>query len=191
MKRIIVMILVALLATSAVNAQNNINNRKKKTGTSTSTNKQNSEVQRLNEEILQLKAEILQLREENARLKAIKDDPIIEKEEYVKEEVYRAVEQMPVFPGGEAALMKWVNNNIQYPPEAKKYSVEGRVVVQFVVTKTGTIGEVKVVRSLDPDLDKEAVRVCKTLPQFRPGRFKGKAVNVWYTLPIQFKLNGL
>lgn len=191
MKRIIVMILVALLATSAVNAQNNINNRKKKTGTSTSTNKQNSEVQRLNEEILQLKAEILQLREENARLKAIKDDPIIENEEYVKEEVYRAVEQMPVFPGGEAALMKWVNNNIQYPPEAKKYSVEGRVMVQFVVTKTGTIGEVKVVRSLDPDLDKEAVRVCKTLPQFRPGRMNGKAVNVWYTLPIQFKLNGL
>lgn len=191
MKRIIVMILVALLATSAVNAQNNINNRKKKTGTSTSTNKQNSEVQRLNEEILQLKAEILQLREENARLKAIKDDPIIEKEEHVKEEVYRAVEQMPVFPGGEAALMKWVNNNIQYPPEAKKYSVEGRVMVQFVVTKTGTIGEVKVVRSVDPDLDKEAVRVCKTFPQFRPGRMNGKAVNVWYTLPIQFKLNGL
>lgn len=122
-----------------------------------------------------------------------KDEVIVEdkKPEPVKEEVFRAVEQMPVFPGGEAALMKWLSNNIQYPPAAMENNVQGRVVVQFVVTKTGAIGEVKVVRSVDRDLDNEAIRVCKKLPKFTPGRMNGQAVNVWYTLPVQFKLQGL
>lgn len=122
-----------------------------------------------------------------------KNEVIVEekKPEPVKEEVFRAVEQMPVFPGGEAALMKWLSNNIQYPPAAMENNVQGRVVVQFVVTKTGTIGEVKVVRSVDRDLDNEAIRVCKKLPKFTPGRMNGQAVNVWYTLPVQFKLQGL
>lgn len=122
-----------------------------------------------------------------------KNEVIVEekKSEPVKEEVFRAVEQMPVFPGGEAALMKWLSNNIQYPPAAMENNVQGRVVVQFVVTKTGAIGEVKVVRSVDRDLDNEAIRVCKKLPKFTPGRMNGQAVNVWYTLPVQFKLQGL
>lgn len=122
-----------------------------------------------------------------------KNEVIVEekKPEPVKEEVFRAVEQMPVFPGGEAALMKWLSNNIQYPPAAMENNVQGRVVVQFVVTKTGAIGEVKVVRSVDRDLDNEAIRVCKKLPKFTPGRMNGQAVNVWYTLPVQFKLQGL
>lgn len=122
-----------------------------------------------------------------------KDEVIVEdkKPEPVKEEVFRAVEQMPVFPGGEVALMKWLSNNIQYPPAAMENNVQGRVVVQFVVTKTGAIGEVKVVRSVDRDLDNEAIRVCKKLPKFTPGRMNGQAVNVWYTLPVQFKLQGL
>lgn len=122
-----------------------------------------------------------------------KDEVIVEdkKPEPAKEEVFRAVEQMPVFPGGEAALMKWLSNNIQYPPAAMENNVQGRVVVQFVVTKTGAIGEVKVVRSVDRDLDNEAIRVCKKLPKFTPGRMNGQAVNVWYTLPVQFKLQGL
>ena len=121
-----------------------------------------------------------------------KDEVIVEeiKHEPVKEEVFRAVEQMPTFPGGEAELMKWLRDHIQYPTVAMENNIQGRVVVQFVVTKTGKVGEVKVVRSVDRDLDKEAIRVCKSLPDFIPGRMNGQAVNVWYTLPVQFKLQG-
>ena len=114
----------------------------------------------------------------------------VEKPKEVKEEVFRSVEQMPQFPGGEAALMKYLQSHINYPPMAAENNVQGRVVVQFVVDKTGKVGEVKVVRSVDKDLDKEAVRVCKSLPKFTPGRQNGQAVSVWYTLPVTFKLQG-
>ena len=87
--------------------------------------------------------------------------------------------------------MKYLSSHINYPTMAMENNVQGRVVVQFVVTKTGKIGEVKVVRSVDRDLDKEAVRVCKTLPDFIPGKMNGQAVNVWYTLPVSFKLQGV
>ena len=96
---------------------------------------------------------------------------------------------MPQFPGGDAALMKFLSNNINYPRVAMENGVQGRVIVQFIVTKNGSIGEVKIVRSVDRDLDKEAIRLCKSLPNFIPGRMGGKPVNVWYTLPITFKLN--
>ena len=121
-----------------------------------------------------------------------KNEVIVEekKPEPVKEEVFKAVEQMPTFPGGDAELMKWLRDHIQYPTVAMENNIQGRVVVQFVVTKTGKVGEVKVVRSVDRDLDKEAIRVCKSLPDFIPGRMNGQAVNVWYTLPVQFKLQG-
>ena len=114
----------------------------------------------------------------------------VEKPKEVKEEVFRSVEQMPQFPGGEAALMKYLQSHINYPPMAAENNVQGRVVVQFVVDKTGKVDEVKVVRSVDKDLDKEAVRVCKSLPKFTPGRQNGQAVSVWYTLPVTFKLQG-
>ncbi len=114
----------------------------------------------------------------------------VEKPKEVKEEVFRSVEQMPQFPGGEAALMKYLQSHINYPPMAAENNIQGRVVVQFVVDKTGKVGEVKVVRSVDKDLDKEAVRVCKSLPKFTPGRQNGQAVSVWYTLPVTFKLQG-
>ena len=122
-----------------------------------------------------------------------KNEVIVEekKPEPEKEEVFRAVEQMPRFPGGEAELMKYLSSHINYPTMAMENNVQGRVVVQFVVTKTGKIGDVKVVRSVDRDLDKEAVRVCKTLPDFIPGKMNGQAVNVWYTLPVSFKLQGV
>lgn len=84
-----------------------------------------------------------------------------------------------------------MSENIRYPSVAQENNIQGRVVVQFVVTKTGSIGQVKVVRSKDPDLDKEAVRVVKTLPKFVPGKMNGHAVNVWYTLPITFRLQGV
>ena len=105
-------------------------------------------------------------------------------------QVYQAAEQMPQFPGGEAALMKWLSDHIQYPPIAAENGVQGRVVLQFVVKKDGSIGEVKVARGKDPDLDREAVRVVRGLPKFIPGKMNGQAVNVWYTLPVTFRLQG-
>jgi protein TonB len=124
-----------------------------------------------------------------------KEEVVVEtKEEKPKEvkaeQVFTSVEQMPQFPGGEVALMKYLQSHINYPPMPAENNVQGRVVVQFVVEKTGNIGEVKVVRSVDKDLDREAVRVCKSLPRFTPGRQNGQAVPVWFTLPVTFKLQG-
>ena len=104
--------------------------------------------------------------------------------------VYNSVEQMPEFPGGIEEMMKFLQMNIQYPANAAKNKVEGRVILQFVVEKDGQIGEVKVARSVDPELDAEAVRVVKSMPDFIPGRQDGKPVAVWYTIPISFKLQG-
>ena len=126
--------------------------------------------------------------------RTLRDEVVVEKKEpekkVEKEEVFRSVEQMPTFPGGEAALMKYLSSHIQYPTMAQENNVQGKVIVQFVVTKTGKVGEVKVVRSVDKDLDREAVRVCKSLPNFVPGRQNGQPVSVWYTLPVTFKLQG-
>lgn len=105
------------------------------------------------------------------------------------ETVFTAVEQMPQFPGGNVALMKFLRNNINYPRGAMENGIQGRVIVQFVVSQNGSVGKVKVIRSVDSELDKEAIRLCKSLPNFIPGRMGGKPVNVWYTLPITFKLN--
>ena len=106
------------------------------------------------------------------------------------EQIFQSVEQMPQFPGGEAALMKFLSSHINYPPMAAENNIQGRVVVQFVVDKTGRVGEVKLARSVDKDLDHEAIRVCKSLPKFTPGRQNGQPVSVWYTLPVTFKLQG-
>lgn len=125
--------------------------------------------------------------------KTLKNEVVVEEVKPVekkveKEEVFRSVEQMPTFPGGDAALMKYLSSHLQYPTMAQENGVQGTVIVQFVVTKTGAVGEVKVARSVDRDLDKEAVRVCKSLPKFVPGRQNGQPVSVWYTLPVKFKL---
>ena len=122
-------------------------------------------------------------------IKEHKEEVVQEKprEEKKKEEVFPHVEQMPKFPGGDAELYKFISNNLNYPAMAIENNVQGRVVVQFVVTKDGSIGNVKVVRSVDRDLDNEAIRVCKKLPKFIPGKQNGQPVNVWYTLPVTFK----
>ncbi len=118
-----------------------------------------------------------------------KEEIIVEeKHEPVKEEIFTAVEQMPQFPGGEGELLKYISTHIKYPTIAAENNIQGRVVVKFVVQKDGKVGEVVVLRGKDPDLDKEAVRVVKTLPNFIPGKMNGQAVSVWYTLPINFKL---
>lgn len=119
-----------------------------------------------------------------------KDEVIVEekKPEPKKEEIFTAVEQMPQFPGGDAELYKWISSHIKYPTMAAENNIQGRVTVRFVVKEDGSIGRVEVLRGKDPDLDKEAQRVVKTLPKFIPGKMNGRAVQVWYTLPINFKL---
>ena len=120
------------------------------------------------------------------------DEVIVEEKTEVEDNhVFQSVEQMPQFPGGDVELMKYINSHIKYPTMAMENNIQGRVVVQFVVTKNGSIGEVKVLRSRDKDLDNEAVRVVKSLPNFIPGKMTGQPVNVWYTLPVTFKLQGV
>ena len=108
-----------------------------------------------------------------------------------KDPVFHSAVHMPSFPGGNAALMKYISKNIRYPQAAKDNGIQGKVVIQMVIMKDGKVGEVKVVRGVDKDLDREAVRVCKSLPPFSPGRnANGDPINVWYTLPVTFKLQG-
>ena len=102
-----------------------------------------------------------------------------------QDKVYRSVAQMPRFPGGEAALMKYIDSHLQEPQTQEK--ITGNVVLQFIVQSDGSIDEVKVVRSLHPDYDKEAVSVVKSLPKFTPGRQNGQAVAVWYTVPVNYR----
>ena len=105
------------------------------------------------------------------------------------DEVFHSSGHMPSFPGGDVALMKFIKDNMIYPYEALKNRIEGKVIIQFVVTKTGKVGKVKVVRSVNKELDQEAVRLIKMLPDFSPGRNNvGEPVNVWYILPVIFKL---
>ena len=102
--------------------------------------------------------------------------------------LYGAVAPMPTFPGGEAKLMEWVSQHLIYPPNAMDANITGRVVVQFRIEEDGSIGDVKIARSVCDDLDNEAMRVVKLLPKFNPATMNGKTVACWYTLPITFRL---
>ena len=104
------------------------------------------------------------------------------------EKVFDVVEQMPSFPGGPAALMEWLSNNVKYPVVAQENGVQGRVVVSFVVERDGSITDVKVVRGVDPSLDKEASRVVRAMPRWIPGKQNGSAVRVKYNVPVAFRL---
>ncbi len=112
--------------------------------------------------------------------------PVEEEEEEV---VFVVVESMPEFPGGQQALFKYLSENVKYPVIAQENGIQGRVICQFVVNKDGSIVDVEVVRSGgDASLDKEAVRVIKTMPKWKPGKQRGKPVRVKYTVPVNFKL---
>ena len=102
--------------------------------------------------------------------------------------VFDVVEEMPQFPGGQAALLEYLAKNIKYPVVAEENGVQGRVIVTFVVERDGSITDVKVVKSVDPSLDKEAARVVKSMPKWQPGKQNGSAVRVKYTVPVTFKL---
>lgn len=105
------------------------------------------------------------------------------------EEVYEVVEKMPEFPdGGMSGLMKYLSANIRYPEAAHKAGTQGRVTVQFVVGKDGSIGNVSILRGVDPALDAEAIRVISGMPKWKPGTQKGEPVNVRYTVPVMFRL---
>jgi protein TonB len=103
-------------------------------------------------------------------------------------EIFLIVEEMPEFPGGEAALNKYLASAIRYPPIAQENGISGRVTVNFVVGPTGEITNVTVVRGVDPSLDREAVRVCQAMPKWKPGKQRNKPVRVSYNVPINFRL---
>ncbi|MBR6715088.1 MAG: energy transducer TonB [Prevotella sp.] len=111
-----------------------------------------------------------------------------EEKKEVANKVFDVVEQMPSFPGGNEALMKFLSENVKYPVVAQENGVQGRVVVSFVVERDGSITDVKVVRSVDPSLDKEATRVVKSMPNWIPGKQNGAAVRVKYNVPVSFRL---
>ena len=114
---------------------------------------------------------------------------IEQEEEDDSDEVFMVVEQMPVFPGGDLGLMKFIQKMVKYPPIAKENDITGKVYVTYVVNKKGKVTSVKVVRGVDKYLDAEAVRVVKLLPYTTAGKQRGKPVNVQYTIPINFTLN--
>ena len=104
------------------------------------------------------------------------------------QKVYDVAEQMPEYPGGMPAMFEFLMKNMQYPKDAEKQKVEGRVMVMFVVEIDGSISDVKVAKKTFPSLDAEAVRVVQSMPKWTPGRDKGKVVRVQYTLPVSFRL---
>jgi len=114
--------------------------------------------------------------------------PVVEEEDPEEQQIFQIVEEMPEFPGGMAECLKFLAKNLKYPTIAQENGVQGRVIIQFVVNKDGSIVEPVVARGVDPYLDKEALRVVSTMPKWKPGKQLGKAVRVKYTVPVTFKL---
>lgn len=104
--------------------------------------------------------------------------------------VFQVVEEMPDFPGGVQALMEYLSKNVKYPVDAHSAGIQGRVIVSFTVKKDGSIADTKIARSVAPSLDKEAERVISTMPKWKPGKQRGEAVNVRFTVPVMFRLTG-
>ena len=121
-------------------------------------------------------------------LKAKDDIKAPEPPKHEENKIFTVVEQMPMYPGGDAALMQYLSSNIHYPAVAAENGVQGRVVVGFVVERDGSITDVNVMRSVDPSLDREAVRVGKNMPRWTPGKQNGSAVRVKYQVPVTFRL---
>ena len=124
----------------------------------------------------------------NVQKKGVKSTKVTKKTG-TTDKVYEVCEQMPIFPGGDAAMMKYLSENVKYPALAIKAQEQGRVVVSFTVEKDGAISDVKVARSVTPSLDAEAVRVVKAMPKWTPGKQGGQLVRVRYNVPVSFKLN--
>ena len=114
---------------------------------------------------------------------------VTEEKEAVEEEIFVVVENMPEFPGGEMALRRYINTAIKYPTIAQENGIQGKVFINFVVDRDGSISNAKIFRGVDPSIDKEALRVVMSLPKWKPGMQRGKTVRVSYTVPISFQLN--
>ena len=125
------------------------------------------------------------------KFKAVQEAVVVKEPEPVKpkeEEIFQAVEQQAEFPGGTQALMKWLSNNIRYPEAAQQNDVQGRVIVKFVVEKDGSVSQAQILKGVDKDLDKEALRVVNKMPKWQAGKNNGVAVRSYFTLPVQFRL---
>ena len=119
----------------------------------------------------------------------VKYTPVeVDEEEVEEQQIFQVVEEMPEFPGGMGECMKFLGKNIKYPTISQENGVQGRVIVQFVVNRDGSIVDPVVVRGVDPYLDKEALRVIKMMPKWTPGKQRNKPVRVKYTVPVMFRL---
>lgn len=124
------------------------------------------------------------------KFKAVQEAVVVKEPEPApkEEEIFVAVEQQAEFPGGMSALMKWLSNNIRYPEAAQQNDVQGRVIVKFVVEKDGSVSQAQIMKGVDKDLDKEALRVVNKMPKWQAGKNNGVAVRSYFTLPVNFKL---
>lgn len=149
-------------------------------------------------------AEIIEIVEDDAEIEEVTIASAEDQTEYIdvkavehviveaepqEEAPFQVVEKMPEFPGGTAALMKYLKDNIQYPSVCRENNIQGRVSLSFVVNKDGSIVDIEVVRGINPYLDKEAARVISTMPRWQPGEQRGKTVRVKFSLPVNFRLN--
>ena len=141
--------------------------------------------------------EVTQLMTADQAQVEVKDEEVVEVVQEAKEEVqeeeaeaepFVVVEEMPMFPGGEPALLASIAEHTQFPEGAKDNNIQGKVIVRFCVTSKGGVDKVSILKGVDPELDKEAIRVVQTLPAFKPGKQGGKPVPVWYMVPINFTL---
>ena len=131
----------------------------------------------------------IQASDETDKAVEVKYVPVeVEEEEVEEQQIFQVVEEMPEFPGGMAECMKFLSKNIKYPTISQENGVQGRVIVQFVVNRDGSIVDAKVMRGVDPYLDKEALRVVGLMPKWSPGKQRGKAVRSQFILPVMFRL---
>jgi protein TonB len=130
----------------------------------------------------------VEVKDEDVNLEVVEQVKEEVKEEEAEPEPFIVVEEMPMFPGGEAALLLYVSDHTQYPEVAKENNIQGKVIVKFCVTAKGTVDRATIAKSIDTALDTEALRVVNSLPLFKPGKQGGKPVPVWYILPINFTL---
>ncbi len=149
-----------------------------------------AEIIEIVEDDADIEEDIMASTEDNTKWVDLTEMDVIEvEEEPQEEEVLMVVEDQPEFPGGTAALLEYLRKNIKYPAICRENNIQGRVLVTFIVNKDGAIVEPEVVKSVNPSLDKEALRVISTMPNWKPGSQRGKPVRVKYTVPVNFRLN--
>ena len=149
-----------------------------------------AEIIEIVEDDADIEEDIMASTEDNVEWVDLDEYDVVEVEpEPEDEEIFMVVEDQPEFPGGTAALLEYLRKNIKYPAICRENNIQGRVLVTFIVNKDGAIVEPEVVKSVNPSLDKEALRVISTMPNWKPGSQRGKPVRVKYTVPVNFRLN--